>query len=182
MKPIRCRWCNTNNPTYVEYHDNEWGIPVYDDRKLLEFLILEPFQAGLSWETVLNKREHFRMAFSDYDPHLIIAYDETKIAELLQNPGIIRHRKKIEAAVNNTKVYLKIQKEWGSFAFYIWHFTEGKIVQETGRTRSFLSDRVSDDLKQRGMQFIGTTTVYAFLQAVGIIWSHDQECFCNFKK
>lgn len=177
MEKIRCKWCNVKNPSYIKYHDEEWGVPVYDDSILLEFLILEPFQAGLSWETVLNKREDFRKEFLDYDPEKIIQYDEEKIRKMLQNPKIIRNRRKIEAAINNTKVFLNIQKEWGTFSGYIWHFTDEEIVYETGKISSPLSDNISKDMKKRGMKFIGTTTVYAYLQAIGVINSHDETCF-----
>lgn len=177
MEKMRCKWCNGKNPLYIRYHDEEWGVPTYDDRLLLEFLILEPFQAGLSWETILNKRENFRKAFDDYDLEKICAYSGDKVLELLEDPGIIRNRRKIEAAVNNAGVFRDIQREWGSFSDYIWHFTDGKIVYETGKASSELSDAISKDMKKRGMKFIGTTIVYAYLQAVGIIYSHDEGCF-----
>lgn len=178
----RCRWCNLKNPLYVTYHDQEWGVPLRDDRKLFEFLILESFQAGLSWETVLNKREHFRHAFDGFDPEVVCHYDEQKIRSLMADPGIIRNRRKIEAAICNAGVFLKIQKEWGSFRDYLWHFTNGQTIYESGLTRSALSDRVSQDLKKHGMRFVGTTIVYAYLQAVGIIWSHDIECDLYMEK
>ncbi len=177
MDKIRCKWCNTNNPIYVKYHDEEWGLPVYDDKTLLEFLILEPFQAGLSWETVLIKRENFREVFDDYDIEKICAYDDNKISEMLNNPKIIRNRKKIEAAINNARIFRDIQEEWDTFSNYIWHFTNGSVIYEVGKTYSALSDVISKDMKKRGMKFIGTTTVYAFLQAIGILYSHDEECF-----
>lgn len=177
MEKLRCKWCNRKNPLYVKYHDEEWGVPTYDDQVLLEFLILEPFQAGLSWDTILNKRESFRRAFEDYDIEKICGYDEDKISEMLKDPGIIRNRRKIEAAINNTTIFRQIQKEWGSFSDYIWHFTEGRVLYETGKASSELSDEVSKDMKKRGMKFIGTTIVYAYLQAIGVIDSHDPECF-----
>lgn len=177
MDHIRCRWCNLKNPIYVAYHDNEWGIPVHDDRKLFELLVLEPFQAGLSWETILNKRENFRCAFDGFDPEIIQYYNDQKIQSLMQNPGIIRNRRKIEAAVHNASVFLQIQKEWDVFSNYIWHFTDGKTVYETDKSCSPLSDRVAADLKKHGMKFIGTTIVYSYLQATGIIYSHDRECY-----
>lgn len=173
----RCRWCNLNNPIYVAYHDKEWGTAQYDDRKLFELLVLEPFQAGLSWETILNKRENFRRAFDDFDPEKICQYDEEKILSLLSDSGIIRNRRKIEVTIQNATVFLRIQKEWGSFSAYIWHFTDGKVIYENDKTHSPLSDLISRDLKKRGMKFIGTTIVYSYLQAIGIIWSHDRECF-----
>ena len=173
----RCKWCNLNNGLYIEFHDKEWGIPTYDDETLFEFLILEPFQAGLSWETILNKRENFRIAFDNYNIDKICNYDASKIAELMQDPGIIRNRRKIEAAVNNAKIFKEIQEEWTSFSDYIWHFTGKKVIFETGKASSPLSDEISKDLKKRGMKFIGTTIVYAYLQSVGIIYSHDEDCF-----
>lgn len=177
MNHNRCRWCNPANPVYIAYHDHEWGIPVHDDRKLFELLVLEPFQAGLSWETILNKRENFRQAFDGFDPVIIQHYTEAKIQSLMQNTGIIRNRKKIEAAVCNAAVFLKIQEEWGSFFKYIWHFTEEKTVYETDKTSSPLSDLIASDLKKRGMKFIGTTIIYSYLQAIGIIYSHDRTCY-----
>lgn len=177
MEKIRCKWCNLANPLYVKYHDEEWCVPTYDDTVLFEFIILEAFQAGLSWETILNKRENFREAFDDFSPHIIMEYKEDKINELMNNKGIIRNRRKIDAAIVNAKVFLEIQEEWGTFSKYIWHFTEGKIICETEKTSSELSDRISKDLKKRGMKFVGTTIVYAYLQAIGVIYSHDEECF-----
>ncbi|MCM1146124.1 MAG: DNA-3-methyladenine glycosylase I [Clostridium sp.] len=177
MDKIRCKWCNLKNERYVQYHDEEWGVPTYDDETLFEFLLLEPFQAGLSWETILNKRENFRKAFSDYDIDKICHYGEKEISEMLQNASIIRNHKKIEAAINNTKVFRDIQKEWGSFSEYIWHFTNRKIIYEAGKAYSALSDEIANDMKKRGMKFIGTTTVYAYLQSIGIINSHDADCF-----
>lgn len=177
MEKQRCKWCNLNNPLYVKYHDEEWCVPTYDDKILFEFIILEVFQAGLSWETILNKRESFREAFDNFDPEIIKDYNEEKIAELMNNKAIIRNRRKIEAAINNAKIFLEIQAEWGSFSDYIWHFAEGKVVYETGQTSSALSDRVSKDMKKRGMKFVGTTIVYSYLQAIGVLNSHDEECF-----
>ena len=177
MDKLRCKWCNLNNPLYVKYHDEEWCVPTYDDKILFEFIILEAFQAGLSWETILNKRENFRVAFDNFDPLVIKEYDENKISELMNNKGIIRNRRKIDAAIVNARVFLEIQVEWGTFSKYIWHFTEGKIIYETGKASSELSDQISKDLKKRGMKFVGTTIVYAYLQSIGIIYSHDEECF-----
>lgn len=173
----RCCWANPNNENYIHYHDNEWGIQVYDDHILFEMLILEGFQAGLSWECVLNKRENFRKAFDNFDLEKVSAYGESYVQELLQNPGIIRNQRKIRAAVTNAKIFQEIQKEFGSFSKYLWGFTDGKIIYETGLTHSDLSDRVSKDLKKRGMKFVGTTIIYSYLQAVGVIYSHDEECF-----
>ena len=177
MEKTRCKWCNLANPLYLKYHDEEWCVPVYDDATLFEFIILEAFQAGLSWETILNKRENFREAFDNFDPLKIEDYDENKINELVNNKGIIRNRRKIEAAIVNARVFLEIRKEWGTFSEYIWHFTDGKIIYETGKASSELSDQISKDLKKRGMKFVGTTIVYAYLQAIGILYSHDEECF-----
>ena len=177
MEKIRCKWCNLENPLYVKYHDEEWCVPTYDDAVLFEFIILEAFQAGLSWETILNKRENFREAFDNFDPHIILEYKEDKINELMNNKGIIRNRRKIEASIVNAKAFLEIQAEWGTFSKYIWHFTGEKIIYETGKASSELSDQISKDLKKRGMKFVGTTIVYAYLQAIGVIYSHDTECF-----
>ena len=173
----RCKWCNLNNPIYVKYHDEEWGVPTYDDQKLFELLILESFQAGLSWECILNKRENFKKAYDNFNIDKIINYDENKINELKQNPGIIRNKLKIKASINNAKIFKKIEKEYGSFSKYIWSFTNNQIIYETNKTSSELSDKISNDLKQRGMTFVGTTIIYAYLQATGIINSHDENCF-----
>lgn len=172
----RCFWCNLNNPLYVQYHDEEWGVPTHDDREMFEFLVLEPFQAGLSWETILNKRENFRRAFDGFAPSIIKDYDETKIESLMNDKSIVRNRRKIDATIQNAAVFLEIQKEWGTFSDYIWHFTENKVVYENDKTSSPLSDLISKDLKKRGMRFVGTTIIYSYLQAVGIINSHDDEC------
>lgn len=173
----RCAWCNLANPLYVDYHDKEWGVPVHDDGKLFEMLLLESFQAGLSWECVLNKREAFRRAFDGFDYRLIAHYDEAKLQALALDKGIIRNRLKIRAAVNNARVFLRIQEERGSFDRYIWGFTKGEIVRETGLATSPLSDLVSRDLRLRGMKFMGSTVVYAYLQAIGVINSHEEGCW-----
>lgn len=173
----RCSWANPRNELYIRYHDEEWGVPVHDDRKLFEMLVLECFQAGLSWECVLNKREAFRKAFDGFDAEKISCYTEEKVACLMNTPGIIRNRLKIQAATTNARVFLDIRKEYGTFSRYLWQWTDGKVVQETGRTSSDLSDRISKDLKKRGMKYTGTVAVYAYLQAVGIISSHDSTCF-----
>ena len=162
---------------YIEYHDKEWGMPVHDDHKLFEMLILESFQAGLSWECVLNKREAFREAFDGFDVHKVSTYDEKKQAELKQNERIIRNQRKIAAAVTNAQIFLKIQKEYKSFSEYLWQFTDHKVIYETGKTSSELSDKISKDLKTRGMKFVGTTIIYSYLQAVGVIYSHEKDCF-----
>lgn len=176
----RCSWVNLKNPRYVEYHDNEWGRPLHDDRKLYELLILESFQAGLSWECILNKRDNFRQAFDGFDPIKISAYGDPEMQALRENPGIIRNRLKIKAAVKNSQVFLEIQKEYGSFDAYIWSFTGGEIVTEpfTLRTTSPLSDKISADLKRRGMTFVGSTIIYSYLQAIGVIDAHEAGCWC----
>ena len=176
---MRCCWANPKNERYICYHDEEWGVPVHDDQKLLEMLILECFQAGLSWECVLNKRDAFRKAFDGFDLEKICAYHEDKLEMLRNNPEIIRNRLKIQAAVINAQAFCKIQKEYGSFSEYLWHWTDGRVIQETGKTSSELSDTISKDLKKYGMKFVGTTVVYAYLQAIGVIWSHEDECFCS---
>ena len=176
---IRCRWANPKNERYIRYHDEEWGVPVHDDRKLFEMLILECFQAGLSWECVLNKREAFREAFDGFDLEKVCAYDEDKLETLRNNPGIIRNRLKIQAAVTNARVFREIQQECGGFSEFLWHWTDGKVIYETGRTSSELSDSISKDLKKRGMKFVGTTVIYAYLQAVGVIYSHEPGCFLS---
>lgn len=173
----RCGWCNLNNPLYVAYHDQEWGVPLHNDQKLFELLVLESFQAGLSWETILNKRQAFRAAFDGFLPEAVAACGPEKTAALAENRSIVRNRRKIAAAVQNAKVFLDIQGEWGSFDRYLWHFTHGQTLRETGKTSSPLSDRVSADLKKRGMAFVGTTIVYAYLQAAGVIDSHEPGCF-----
>ena len=176
---IRCSWANPKNPLYIRYHDEEWGVPVHDDHKLFEMLMLESFQAGLSWECILNKREAFRLAFDDFDVEKICRYDEEKLAALGQDPGIVRNKLKIRAAVNNARIFRAIQHEWGSFERYLWHWTEGEIIYETGGVSSELSDAVSEDLKRRGMKFVGTVIIYSYLQAVGVINSHEETCFCR---
>lgn len=176
----RCKWANPDNEKYIRYHDKEWGIPVYDDHKLFEMLILECFQAGLSWECVLNKREEFRRAFDDFDLDKVCSYGEEKIEELCADTGIIRNRLKIYAAVNNANVFKKIKEEFGSFSEYLWHWTNGGIIFENGIASSLLSDRVSKYLKKRGMKFVGTVIVYSYMQAVGVIYSHDKGCFLEY--
>lgn len=177
----RCKWCNLDNPLYVKYHDEEWGEPTYDDKDLFELLILESFQAGLSWECILNKRENFRHAYDNFDIDKIVCYDETKINELKENKGIIRNKLKIKASINNAKIFKQIKKEYESFSKYIWGFTNNQIIYEANKTSSKLSDQISKDLKKRGMTFVGTTIIYAYLQAIGIINSHDENCF-KYKK
>lgn len=177
----RCKWCNLNNPKYIEYHDNEWCKPNFDDKYLFEMLILESFQAGLSWECILNKREDFRKAYDNFDIEKICNYDKMKIQELLLNEKIIRNRLKINASINNSRIFKKIQNEYGTFHEYLKSFTNDRIVYETGKTTSELSNKISKDLKKKGMKFVGSTIIYSYLQAIGIIYSHDEECFL-FKK
>ena len=174
---IRCKWCNLNNPKYIEYHDNEWCKPNFDDKYLFEMLILESFQAGLSWECILNKREDFRKAFDNFEIDKVSDYDDKKVQELLENENIIRNKLKINSAINNSKIFKEIQNEYKTFSNYIWSFTNNKVVYEIGKTSSELSDKISKDLKKKGMKFVGSTIIYSFLQAIGIIYSHDEECF-----
>lgn len=173
----RCKWCNLKNEKYIEYHDKEWGVPVYDDKHLYEMLILESFQAGLSWECVLNKREDFRKAYDNFDIDKICNYDDNKVQKLLQNEKIIRNKLKIKASVNNAKIFKGIQKEYGTFYNYLSNFTENKIIYELDKTTNQLSDNLSKDLQKRGMKFVGSTIIYSYLQAIGVIYSHDKECF-----
>lgn len=173
----RCPWCNPGNQIYVNYHDQEWGVPEHDDGKLFELLILESFQAGLSWECILNKREAFRRAFDGFDASIIRTYGEVKIEELMQDRSIVRNRRKITSTIQNAAVFQQIQAEYGSFDHYIWAFTNGQTIHECGRTTSALSDQVSDELRKRGMRFVGSTIVYSYLQAIGIIHSHEPGCW-----
>lgn len=178
----RCNW-STSDPMYINYHDNEWGVPVHDDRLLFEFLILEGAQAGLSWITILRKRENYRKAFDHFDPAKIVKYNEKKVEKLLNNEGIIRNRLKINATIQNAKSFLKIQKEFSSFDRYIWQFVDGKPkinkwknLKEVPAT-SRESDLMSKDLKERGFKFVGSTICYAFMQAVGMVNDHTTNCF-----
>ena len=177
----RCFWVNEDNPLYVKYHDEEWGRAVYDDNKLFEMLLLESFQAGLSWECILNKREAFKEAFDNFNYKKISNYDDKKIEELMQNKGIIRNRRKITAAIKNAQIFMSIQKEYNTFSKYLWHFTEEKIIYEYNKTTSSLSDEISKDLYKRGMRFVGSTIIYSYLQAIGIINSHEPGRFCYRK-
>ena len=174
---IRCRWCNLNNKLYIEYHDKEWCIPNFDDQYLYEMLILESFQAGLSWECVLNKRENFRKAFDGFDINKVIFYDEVKIGELINNPGIIRNKRKIYASIQNSKIFKSIVCEYGSFYNYLRTFTHDKTIYESGQVKNHLSDIISQDLQSRGMTFVGSVIIYSYLQAIGVIHSHDTDCF-----
>jgi DNA-3-methyladenine glycosylase I len=178
----RCSW-SEGNDLYIEYHDKEWGIPVHDDRKHFEFLALESFQAGLSWLTILKKRENFRKAFDGFDPKKVARYNEKRIEKLMKDSGIIRNRMKIQATINNAKRLLEVQKEFGSFDNYIWGFTKGKPKINSWKTMSQipttskLSDEISKDLKDRGFKFVGSTIIYAHLQAIGIVNDHIVTCF-----
>ena len=181
---IRCPWVSSD-PIYIEYHDNEWGKPVHDDRLLFEFLILESFQAGLSWLTVLKKRENFRKAFANFEAEKVAKFTPAKVEKLMQDAGIIRNRLKIEATINNAKLYLKIQKEFGSFDNYIWSFVKGKTVMNKFQSlkdypaKTALSDAMSEDMGKRGFKFRGSTICYAFMQAVGMVNDHTVDCFCK---
>lgn len=179
----RCPWVDLSKPDYVEYHDKEWGVPVYDDRMIFEFISLEGAQAGLSWYTVLKKRENYRIAFENFAPEKVAKFNEAKIAQLLQNPGIIRNRLKIESAVNNARRFLEIQKAFGSFSKYIWSFVGGKPKINAISKLADLpatspeSDALSKDLKKRGFKFMGSTICYAHMQATGMVNDHSLDCF-----
>ena len=172
----RCKWCNENNPLYVEYHDHEWGILNTDDKYLYEMLILESFQAGLSWECVLNKRNSFREAYDYFDIDKVIKYDDEKIEELRNNKGIIRNKLKIKASINNSKIFKDIVNEYCSFYNYLCLFTKGETIKENDKTTNDWSDQISLDLQKRGMKFVGSVIIYSYLQAVGIINSHLDDC------
>jgi len=178
----RCAWCGSD-PQYIAYHDQEWGVPLYDDRRLFEMLILEGVQAGLSWLTILKKRQEYRSAFDNFDPQKVARYDSNKIRELLSNKGIIRNRLKIEAAVQNGRAFRTVQKEFGSFATYMWSFVGGKPIKNGWKNETEIpaqtkeSIRLSSDLKSRGFKFVGPRICYAFMQAVGMVNDHTVECF-----
>ncbi len=179
---MRCAWCEKDD-LYRKYHDEEWGVPVYDDKKLFEFLILETFQAGLSWYTILRKRENFKLAFDDFDYKKVALYTEAKIQGLLLDAGIIRNQLKIRAAVSNAIAFMKVQDEFGSFSKYIWKFTDGKPIQNNRQSlkevpaTTALSDEISKDLKKRGFKFVGSTVVYAHMQATGMVDDHVADCW-----
>jgi DNA-3-methyladenine glycosylase I len=179
----RCKWVNIQNELYLHYHDTQWGVPVHDDILLFEMLILEGAQAGLSWETVLKKRDNYRKAFKGFDPQKVAKFTDKYVEELLQNEGIIRNRLKIKSAVANANAFLKIQKEFGSFDLYLWKFVNYIPINhqfetfDTMPTKDEISDRISKDLKKRGMSFIGSTIIYAFMQAIGMINAHTTDCF-----
>lgn len=187
MDPIRCGWCSSSD-LYKKYHDEEWGTPVYDDASLFEFLILETFQAGLSWITILNKRENFRTAFDHFDYKKIASYPEEKIESLLQDSGIIRNKLKIRATISNAQAFIKVQEEFGSFSDYIWKFTNGKPIDNNPKTlkdvpaTTPLSDEISKDLKKRGFKFVGSTVIYAQMQATGMVNDHIEDCFTRKRK
>jgi len=178
----RCFWV-TDSKLYQDYHDNEWGVPVYDDKTLFEFLILETFQAGLSWITILNKRENFRNAFDDFDYQKIATYSEDKYESLLQDAGIIRNKLKIKSAITNARLFIEIQNDFGSFSKFIWSYVNEKPIINQFKTReevpatTELSDKISKDLKKRGFKFVGSTVIYAFMQAIGMVNDHTKGCF-----
>lgn len=172
----RCSWCNINNQKYIDYHDNEWCVLNIDDNYLFEMLILESFQAGLSWECILNKREYFKIAYDNFDIDKIINYDDKKINELLNNKNIIRNKLKIKASIDNAKIFNKIKKEYNGFYNYLILFIP-KTIYENNKTTNDISDKISCDLKKRGMKFVGSTIIYSYLQAIGLIYSHEKDCY-----
>ena len=179
----RCKWVNLNNKLYIDYHDNEWGKPSYDDNHLFEMLILEMFQAGLTWECILNKREYFKEAFDNFNYNIIKDYDNKKIEELMSNKNIIRNRLKIESAINNAKAFIKVREEYNTFSNYIWSFTDNKIIYNTDdniKISSSLSDEITKDMKTRGFKFLGTKIIYSYLESIGII--NDHELNCDFRE
>lgn len=176
----RCNWVDEKSELYVKYHDEEWGVPKFDDHELFELLILEGFQAGLSWITVLKKREAFRKAFDNFDVQKVAEYNDSKVQELVQNKDIIRCKNKIVSSITNAQIFIKIQQEYGSFSKYIWSFTDNKVIKnQTGQTpvSTPLSDKISKDLKKRGMKYVGTVIIYSYLQAIGIVDDHETDCF-----
>ena len=173
----RCKWCNLKNPIYIDYHDNEWCQPNFDDHYLYEMLILESFQAGLSWECILNKRENFRRAYDNFDLEKVCEYNDEKVESLLSDEGIVRNRRKVTASIKNSRIFREIVAEYGTFYDYLKNFTNGETIYETDKTTNELSDVISKDLKKRGMTFVGSTIIYSYLQAIGVIYSHDEECF-----
>ncbi|QJP33884.1 DNA-3-methyladenine glycosylase I [Nonlabens sp. Ci31] len=182
MKKQKCDWCR-GDVLYESYHDKEWGKPVYDDQTLFEFLILESMQAGLSWITILRKRQNYSDALNQFDVQKIAAYDQEKQEELLQNAGIIRHKLKVKSIVNNAQLFIEVQKEYGSFSKYVWNYVEGKPIKNQVQNHikapanTALSDQIAKDLKKRGFQFVGSTIVYAFMQATGMVNDHEITCF-----
>jgi len=182
MEKQRCGWCE-GDKLYESYHDSEWGVPVKGDAILFEFLVLETFQAGLSWLTILRKRENFRLAFDQFDYNKIASYSEEKIHSLLQNRGIVRNRLKIRATITNARVFIAIQREFGSFSTYIWNYVNGRPIKNSVKdyreapANTPLSDIISNDLKKRGLKFVGSTVIYAFMQAIGMVNDHEMNCF-----
>ena len=176
MNKTRCTWAGDDD-IYIKYHDDEWGVPTHDDKELFEMLVLESFQAGLSWITILKKRDNFKKAFDNFDVEKVAGYGEDKVDELLENEGIIRHKGKINAAINNASIFIEIQKEFGSFDEYIWGFTDGEIIKAEYLTESDLSKQISKDMKKRGMKFVGPTIIYSYLESIGIIDNHQEGCF-----
>lgn len=174
----RCNWANPSNPLYLDYHDHEWGVPCHDEVRLFEMLNLEGAQAGLSWETILNKRENYRLAFDNWDAKKIAAYDDEKVASLLANAGIVRNRLKVAAAITNAKAYLRLCEEQGSLDAYLWAFVNGKPIVNCGERiiTTELSDRISRDLLKRGFKFVGSTIIYAYMQAIGMVNDHAVDC------
>ena len=184
MNQTRCSWANMANPRYIAYHDNEWGVPCHDENRLFEMLNLEGAQAGLSWETILNKRDTYRAAFDGWDAEKIARYDAARVAELLANPGIVRNRLKVAAAITNAQAYLRLRAEGSSLDQYLWAFVDGKPIvnsfnRESRPAKTELSDRISKDLLKRGFKFVGSTIVYAYMQGIGLVDDHDTECFCH---
>ena len=187
MTVTRCSWANMANPLYIDYHDTEWGVPCHDENRLFEMLNLEGAQAGLSWETILNKRENYRAAFDGWNAKKIAGYDADKVAELLANAGIVRNRLKVAAAITNAQAYLRLREEGSTLDQYLWAFVGGKPIVNKWKTnerpaKTELSDRVSKDLAKRGFKFVGSTIVYAYMQGIGMVDDHDPACFCRAKK
>ncbi len=188
QKQKRCPWLKLSNSQYVEYHDKEWGRPVHDEHKLFEMITLEGAQAGLSWETVLKKRECYQQLFHNFDPKKVAKITPAQIKKILLNPGIIRNRLKVESTVSNAKAFLEVQKEFGSFDKYIWGFVNNKVIYNNFQkmsdypNRTEISDAISKDLKKRGFRFVGTTIIYAFMQAIGMVQDHSKDCFLHKKK
>ena len=187
MNLIRCSWANPANPRYLAYHDHEWGVPCHDERVLFEMLNLEGAQAGLSWETILNKRDNYRAAFDQWDAEKIARYGPEKVAELLSNPGIVRNKLKVAAAITNAQAYLRLVDEGSSLDQYLWDFVGGKpivnnVTAETRQAKTELSDRISKDLLKRGFKFVGSTIIYAYMQGIGMVDDHDIRCFCRSGK
>ena len=182
MTLIRCSWANTANPRYLDYHDHEWGVPRHDESTLYEMLNLEGAQAGLSWETILNKRDSYRAAFDNWDPDKIAVYDQAKVAELLANPGIVRNKLKVAAAITNAQAYLRLREQGSSLDTLLWAYVDGQPIvnqstRETRLVKTGLSDRISKDLRKLGFKFVGSTIVYAYMQGIGMVNDHDVTCF-----